>query len=136
MSLDRSDIAELFAEASTRGERGEFFDGDSYSFRRLGSLKDAAFHRLCAKLQQDNWRRTNPEKVREYRGRAAAKPERKAYRAAWKKKALDRKWAARPKCVCAWCGVQFERINRVGPVPKFCKPAHNRKAWDAARRRE
>ena len=130
----RSDIHAEFAEAAHRGERGEFFDGDSYSFRRLGSLKDAAFQRLCTKLQQDNWRRSHPEKVREFRLRAEAKSARKAYRAAWKKASRDAKWSSRSRCICAWCGVEFERAKRVGPVPKFCKPAHHWRAWDAARR--
>lgn len=117
MADHRDEVAELFEEAGGRGR--EWFDGEGFSFSRLGSLEDAAFQALCAKLQQDNWRRSHPEKVREYRARAETKPERKEYRRAWKKKDRDAKWETKATATCSWCQRQFKR-KRVGRTAKTC----------------
>lgn len=59
MSFSDLEIAAEFESASRLGR--EFFDGDSYSFRRLGRLDRGDIDRLAARLRSLNWYRANRE---------------------------------------------------------------------------
>lgn len=34
---------------------------------------------------------------------------------------------------CQWCDVEFSKKSTKGPVPKYCKPAHRQRAYEARR---
>lgn len=75
MSFSDFDVEAEFQAAQRKGR--EFFDGDSYSFRRLGKLDHDDFERLAARLRSLRWYRENREYAQALnRAWKAAHPER------------------------------------------------------------
>lgn len=85
MSFRDDEVTAEFEAASGMGR--EFFDGDSYSFRRLGKLDRDDFQRLTDRLRSLRWYRQNtgyaqslnrawkaahPERVRELKQKSVA----------------------------------------------------------------
>jgi hypothetical protein len=85
VSFTDLEIAAEFDSASRMGR--EFFDGDSYSFRRLGKLDGDDFQKLTDRLRSLKWYRANktyaqalnrawkaahPERVRELKQKSVA----------------------------------------------------------------
>lgn len=35
------------------------------------------------------------------------------------------------KLICAWCGEEFERLHVKGPTPRYCRPSHRQRAFEA-----
>ena len=36
-------------------------------------------------------------------------------------------------CICEWCLEEFDAPHRHGPKPKFCRPSHRQRAYEARR---
>lgn len=115
-----SEVAEQFNDAASHGS-GEWFDGESYSFRRLGSLKDAQFELLCRRLAGRNHMRqkraADPQAARD-RLNAWRAANRELCRA-WDKARRDRKrvWL---KLQCQECRVIYSPPKTKNVFSKWC----------------